>query len=300
LDKTVDSVNISAVERDTGLSKDTLRMWERRYAFPNPARDQHGERVYPPGQVEKLRLIKRLMDLGHRPGKLVKHSMEALQALGSDANQGAPISSDVDIYLKLIRSHDALELRSRLAQALTRTGLQNFIMETVAPLNVVVGNAWMTGEIAIYEEHMYSELIQNLLRSAIASIQPQGRTPRVLLTSLPQEQHGIGLLMAEAMLAVEGASCISLGMQTPLADIVKAALVHHADIIALSFSSSYPETRVAEALKQLRQAVPAATQIWAGGLGAARMRKPPEGVQPVVDFAQMIELVKQWRVNATA
>jgi hypothetical protein len=25
---------ISAVERETGLSKDTLRMWERRYGFP--------------------------------------------------------------------------------------------------------------------------------------------------------------------------------------------------------------------------------------------------------------------------
>ncbi|MCX7153848.1 MAG: MerR family transcriptional regulator [Proteobacteria bacterium] len=38
---------ISAVERDTGLSKDILRMWERRYRFPQPDRDQHGERLYP-------------------------------------------------------------------------------------------------------------------------------------------------------------------------------------------------------------------------------------------------------------
>jgi len=260
----------------------------------------HGERLYPPGQVEKLRLIKRLMDLGHRPGKLVKRSMEALQALGSDAKQGPPTGGGLDIYLKLIRRHDALELRSRLAQALTRSGLQNFILETVAPLNVVVGNAWMTGEIAVYEEHMYSELIQNLLRSAIASIQPQGRTPRVLLTSLPQEHHGIGLLMAEAMLAVEGACCISLGTRTPLVDIVKAAAAHQADIVALSFSSSYPETRAVEALKQLRQTLPAAMRVWAGGVGAARMRKPPEGVQPVVDFQQMIELVNQWRTPAAA
>ena len=30
---------IGAVERDTGLSKDILRMWERRYGFPRPERD---------------------------------------------------------------------------------------------------------------------------------------------------------------------------------------------------------------------------------------------------------------------
>ena len=36
--------NIAAVERDTGLSKDVLRVWERRYGFPAPTRDDNGER----------------------------------------------------------------------------------------------------------------------------------------------------------------------------------------------------------------------------------------------------------------
>ncbi|HRF13460.1 MAG TPA: MerR family transcriptional regulator, partial [Candidatus Accumulibacter phosphatis] len=62
---------IAAVERDTGLSKDVLRVWERRYGFPAPCRDANGERSYPAEQVERLRLIKRLMDQGHRPGKLI-------------------------------------------------------------------------------------------------------------------------------------------------------------------------------------------------------------------------------------
>ena len=52
--------SIAAVERDTGLGKDTLRVWERRYGFPQPQRDSSGERIYPLDQVEKLRVIKRL------------------------------------------------------------------------------------------------------------------------------------------------------------------------------------------------------------------------------------------------
>src|SRR5438477_12860073 len=75
--------NISAVERDTGLSKDTLRMWERRYRFPTPMRDANGERIYPASQVEKLRLIKRLMDRGHRPGRVIARSLEELAELAS-------------------------------------------------------------------------------------------------------------------------------------------------------------------------------------------------------------------------
>ena len=216
-------LNIAAVERDTGLSKDTLRIWERRYAFPNPARDLNGERVYTAGQVEKLRLVKRLMERGYRPGKIIGQPIEHLRALGTDSPKGSSISEDLGIFLKLIRSHDQQDLRSHLSQALARRGLQNFVLETVGPLNVAVGNAWMGGQLAVFEEHLYAELIQNVLRNAIASIQPQGRAPRVLLTSLPPEQHSIGLLMAEAMLTVEGASCIPLGTQTPLDDIVTAA-----------------------------------------------------------------------------
>ena len=270
-------------------------MWERRYAFPNPARDRHGERVYSAAQVEKLRLIKRLMDRGHRPGKIIGQSIDNLRSLGSDSSEDSSAPEDLGIFLKLIRSHQLQELRAQLSQAMARRGLQNFVLETVAPLNVAVGEAWMGGRIAIFEEHLYSELIQNLLRSAITSVQLQGRPPRVLLTSLPQEQHSVGLLMAEAMLVVEGASCVCLGTQTPLADIVTAARVHHADIVALSFSAAYPEVKAAEGLKQLRLALPAAVDIWADGAGATRLRKPIEGVQPVVSFEQMVALVKQWR-----
>ena len=53
-------LNISAVERETGLSKDVLRIWERRYGFPEPQRDDNAERLYPPEQVAKLRTIKQL------------------------------------------------------------------------------------------------------------------------------------------------------------------------------------------------------------------------------------------------
>ena len=73
--------NISAVERETGLSKDVLRMWERRYGFPKPARDENGERQYTVAETEKLRSIKRLMDVGVRPGKIIGLSRPELNAL---------------------------------------------------------------------------------------------------------------------------------------------------------------------------------------------------------------------------
>ena len=76
-------LNISAVEREAGLSKDVLRMWERRYGFPKPDRDENGEREYTPATIAKLRAIKRLMDVGLRPGKLMPlHARRTERARG--------------------------------------------------------------------------------------------------------------------------------------------------------------------------------------------------------------------------
>ena len=62
---------IADVARETGLQKDTLRVWERRYGFPVPSRDAAGERRYGPDQLQRLHLIKRLLDAGCRPGGVV-------------------------------------------------------------------------------------------------------------------------------------------------------------------------------------------------------------------------------------
>ena len=94
---TLITLSISAVERDTGLSKDTLRVWERRYGFPLPLRDALGERAYSRADVERLRIIRRLMDAGHRPGKIIGLSDEQLQALAvqsAGAAHGAASPAD--------------------------------------------------------------------------------------------------------------------------------------------------------------------------------------------------------------
>ena len=46
----------------------------------------------------------------------------------------------------------------------------------------------------------------------------------------------MGLLMVEALLALEGCRCFSLGVQTPVWDIVLAAQAQDIDLVVLSFS----------------------------------------------------------------
>lgn len=294
------SLNIAAVERDTGLSKDVLRMWERRYGFPVPERDSHGERVYPAEQVERLRLIKRLMDQGHRPGKLVATPVEELAALAPRHPRPARAEGEtVDVagqeeLLDLIKRHDANAYMHTLQQQLARQGLQRFVQDIVAPLTQRVGEAWEDGRFEVFEEHLFTELTKRVLRQAITALPRSPGSPRVLLTSLPDEQHILGLLMVEALFALEGADCIPLGTQVPLVEISRAAIAHQADIVALSFSSAFPQRQVPALLQQLRGLLPTSVDLWVGGRGAARL-PPLAAVQQFSSLAQGLQALAAWR-----
>lgn len=292
-------MNIGAVERDTGLSKDTLRMWERRYAFPAPERDGHGERVYPQNQVKKLRLIKHLMQMGYRPGKIVGRSLEELQDLSSGdplTGAGRP-GAQMEDLLELIKTHQPAELRHRLAIELASRGLKDFVIDLVVPLNSAVGDAWMRGRLAVFEEHLYSEMMRSLLRNAISAIQPQGPAPRVVLTSLPGEKHSLGLLMAEALLVVEGACCMPFGNETPVSDVVDAAASHRADIVALSFSASFPEHEAARALEHLRELLPGTTDLWAGGAAVGKLAGKVAGCSVIGSLDEIKVEIGRWRAE---
>lgn len=293
------AVNISAVERETGLSKDTLRVWERRYGFPKPTRDAHGERAYPADQVEKLRLIRRLMDLGMRPGKIVAVPLAELAAHLGDPQTDAVVTEaeagPVQEVLALIRAHKAAELREYLGMTLLRMGLKQFVIEVVALLNAAVGTAWAQGRIAIYEEHLYTEQVQHLLRHAIGSMPQAARRPRVLLTTLPGEEHQLGLLMAHACMAVEGVQCISLGVQTPSREIAQAARAHAADIVGISFSTAIQINTALAALADLRRQLDPTIVLWAGGSIWQRTRKQVEGVKMLASLAEISLSLSQWQ-----
>lgn len=298
-------VGITAVERDTGINKETLRVWERRYGFPAPGRDAAGERLYPPEQVHRLHLVKRLLDAGHRPGRVVAASLTELTdllqptaglsaAVGTGAAAEAP---EIAACAALLQGHDIDGLRRLLSQAVLRRGIAGGISEVFAPLTTRIGELWMSGELQVFQEHIYSESLQLVLRQAIHALPAApGGGPRVLLTTLPGESHALGLLMAEALFSLEGAACLSLGVQTPPAQLPGAAAAHRADVVALSFSGLLTNRAVLEGLAELRALLPASVEIWAGGSSRAlRLPGLPEGVRCLDGLTAIAPEMNRWR-----
>lgn len=294
-------LGISAVERDTGLPKETLRAWERRYGFPAPERDAAGERLYPRDQVDRLRLIRRLLDAGHRPGRIVRLDAAQLALMCEPRSEPAGAQSahaeDLDALEATLRAHRADDLRTLLSGALARLGVERFVAEICAPLTHRVGEAWARGALEIFEEHLYTEVLQSVLRSAISAIPRPGVRPRVLLTTLPCEPHGLGLLMAEAVLSLHGASCLSLGTCTPVRDIAMAARSSRSDVVALSFSGLAAASSVTSGLEALRSSLDPDVEIWAGGSSEVLRRKRLPGVEMLDGLSAVGVAIERWRAN---
>jgi len=294
-----DGLKIAEVERDTGISKDALRVWERRYGFPIPMRDSSGERVYSFDQVERLRVIRRLMDQGVRPSKVISQELPDLHRM-LDSYAVPPDNQERLYYcrdlLKLLRLHQNHELREGLHRILGKEGLQKFITDTIVPMNSIVGDSWIRGDLSIPEEHLYTEQVQNVIRHAI-QLQPlSNRPPKILLTTFPDEEHCLGILMVEAMCVAEGAHCISLGTRMPITDAASYAAQGCFDVVAISFSGAYPARDALKDLQHFRNLLSESIMIWAGGAGLTNKKIGMPNVQVVNHIGAVPALVNDWRV----
>lgn len=291
--------NIAAVERETGISKDLLRMWERRYGYPVPQRDENGERLYSMEQMERLRLYKRLMDGGMRPGRFMRLSPEQLTTLSEGSALPREFGGDTDgaaleLFLLLLEQNDAVGLWQALTDSFARQGYERFVLDTLAPLSSRVGEAWERGRVTVFQEHLFTEACTRLLHQASAHLPPLKGRPVVLLATVGAEQHILGLRMVEALFSLEGASCIQLGASLPLTEVAAAAEAYGVDVVGLSFSAAFTARQVAPILSQMRSLLSAHCELWAGGAGVRRV-SPIPGVRTMGLLEEGVSALREWR-----
>jgi methanogenic corrinoid protein MtbC1 len=295
-------VSASEIERETGLNKDLLRKWRSRYGFPNLVQGMRGEPGYTKEQIAQLRLVRRLLNAGFRPVQVVGKSLAELthlveaMGLGGEDRKAPPFARQA---IGLLKQFALNELDQLLVEARRRLGLTDFIEQTVAPLVVSLGEAWARGEIEVYHEHFCTSLLMRRLFNEIEAAQSIASHPRILFATPSDELHTLGLLMAQAVLADQGAECINLGSHIPLSDLEKAILGCKADIVALSFSFAFPKWRVRPLLAHLRERLPATVEIWAGGAGTASIKRTPTGIRIFSDLHEPVVVLQRMLGNGT-
>ena len=97
---------IGTVARLTGLSTQKIRMWEKRYGIVAPDRSQSRNRLYSQQDLERLKLIRLLVDSGHRISQIASLDKIALQQLLSQQGieQGRPVAESLNYESVLVVS----------------------------------------------------------------------------------------------------------------------------------------------------------------------------------------------------
>jgi methanogenic corrinoid protein MtbC1 len=287
--------SIRVTSRLTSIELDTLRMWERRYGFPRPQRTSGGSRVYSEAEVEALKLIKRALDQGYRPGEVVGKPRDELNRLVLVASQApsraATANPTMATLLAALGRDEVALLRAELRQAAVMLGPKRFLVEVARPLCVRVGELWADGTLEVRHEHMLSECLSAQLRVLMSAYEDRPGAPRVLLTTLPNERHGLGLEIVEVYLATSQVTPVLLGVETPAEQIVKAARSHTVDAVGLLVTQASDLKATKSQVRWMLGELPRRVRVWLGGAGGAELGIRDDAVRIVGTWSEMDEAI---------
>lgn len=268
---------IKVTSHMTGVSIETLRVWERRYGFPRPHREESGRRLYSDDDVRRVRLVARAVAQGFRPGDVISKPEDEVSALlAPPAPPPAPSldSEHTPELLSALRIVDLGNLQRRLRQLALSFGPKRFVMQVAQPFAVAVGQAWVRGEIGVHHEHLATEVLMTELRVLLATLEPEQPRPRLLLAALPGEEHALALELVAVYAAASGVRVRVLGLKSPPLEIVRAAEALGVAAVGVTLTAPPEETKPAAALAELARKLPKSMALWLGGQYAASVTAP--------------------------
>jgi len=291
-------LSIGALSRATGVPADTLRTWERRYGFPAAERTESGHRRYSLLTLERLRLVVRALERGHRPGNVLTATSEQLASLleieppeAARAVEPAPIAGSdmIDAWIGHVERYEGRALDRELRTAYAELGGNAFLEERVGPFIVAIGQRWASGQITVAHEHFASERIRELLAELWRPLSDAATGAAYVCASPPGELHVLGLHMVALTVALSNGRVIFLGADTPVLEVAGAVAAHSAQAVMMSASASCEASSLAQHLTELRDAVPAQVPIVAGGAGVQGLfsDRDPAGVLVLQRFTSL-------------
>ena len=292
---------IRAVVRQTGLSPDTIRVWERRYQAVVPVRTPGGARRYTTADVTRLGLLREAIAYGHHVGDVARLSEPDLRRVvaagGGRANQGDPAPAGSALgalcasYLDAVGRLDVPSSRAILTRAAILLAPEPFSLDFVLPVLKELGDRWARSDFTVAQEHFASAQLKGMLEDQLRwlSTAPDG-SPTVVLATPEGHLHEFGALIGAQLAAARGWRVVYLGASVPVPDLLQAAQATAARLLVLSIARDVPPVerrRLAADLETLSRRV----ETWVG-LGpnhALRDRLQVTSVTSFDDFVQRLD-----------
>ncbi|MCP4805740.1 MAG: MerR family transcriptional regulator [Proteobacteria bacterium] len=228
---------IKTVAELTGIPKNTLIAWERRYGLPQPARTDSGYRIYSDADVELLRRILGLREVGYRISEIVdllarEDAAGAAQLERGDVGGG--LAGLRDGILGALLRFDLVDAEDR-AKALVTVPFATQLDSVYMPMLQETGHRWERGEATVVQEHLVSGWCRERILTMARSVEPgAANAPEAICASPAGERHEFGLLGVAFHLASAGYRVVYLGADVPGEQLLALVSERQPAIVALS------------------------------------------------------------------
>jgi DNA-binding transcriptional MerR regulator len=248
---------IHRVAKLTGLSKDVIRVWERRHGLVKPLRSANRYREYTDEDVALLRFLKVELDRGQTIGALAIEGRESLlqrlQLISTPKQEElAPHKSLLDTLVSCLDPLDKIRFEQKVNGAVAVIPFDEAVQRILLPLQLRVGELWHEGRLNIAVEHYVTKVIQQKLFSVMNQLPVNEFGPRVLIACPEGEFHEIGAQAVAYLAAARGCHTYYLGSNLPLRDLQTFCERITPDLVLLSVTEPKSDETARLLLHQLQ------------------------------------------------
>jgi MerR family transcriptional regulator, light-induced transcriptional regulator len=216
---------IRTVAEMTGIPRNTLIAWERRYGVVRPTRHENGYRSYSDEDISRLVRIKNAQAAGLKISEAMALLGQEEAGLAPGHGVALPSADDQlaslkdDLVGKLIQyDKDAAH---RIIAQLTPIPFSRRLEAVYFPALRDIGDRWERGEISIVQEHYASSILRAHFASLLVSVGPSNpRAPHAACTTFPDDQHELSALALAIQLSLDGCRVSYLGPNLPVGEVI--------------------------------------------------------------------------------
>lgn len=263
---------IHRVARLTGLSKDVIRVWERRYGLVKPVRSANRYREYTDEDVALLRFLKEELDRGQTIGALAIEGRESLlQRMRvysvPEPQTLTPHDSLLDELVTLLEPLDKSRFEQKLNSAVAVIPFEEAVQRILLPLQRRIGELWHEGRLSVAIEHYVTKFIQQKLFSVMNQLPVHEFGPRIIVACPEGESHEIAAQAVAYVAASRGCHVYYLGANLPTSELLDFCERINPHLILLSTTEVKPEANASQFMRDLE---PISTRwpVAVGGQGA--------------------------------
>lgn len=240
--------NLNAVLKETGLTADVLRIWEKRYQLPAPERSKGGQRLYSQYDIETIKWLQNRIREGIRIGRaaeiwkeFVKNGNDPLTVVISKSpieNSTSDHENSMDDlraqWLDYCLKFDEVMADEVLKKAFALGSIESVCSNVLQKGLNFVGTQWYQGTISVQQEHFIAALVIRHLETLISILPSSSRSETILLGCPEGERHSIPILMLNLFLRREGYKTVFLGAGIPTSELLNAVKIIQPNLVILS------------------------------------------------------------------